>query len=145
MGIGPAVTDDSIDRLPDQRDILSLGQNLLHGQGLKFFDPRFADDVWAYRTPAYPMLIAVCRGSVRVVRVVQALWTLRRSWQSTCWRGGGWRAGRRCSPRPSVALNPFLIYFTGLILTETLFTAMLAWGMVLVVGSGGEGKRRQES
>jgi 4-amino-4-deoxy-L-arabinose transferase-like glycosyltransferase len=31
-----------------------------------------------------------------------------------------------------VAFNPFLIYFCGLILTETLFTAMLAWGIFLL-------------
>ena len=31
-----------------------------------------------------------------------------------------------------VACNPYLIYFTGLILTETLFTSMLAWGLVLI-------------
>jgi 4-amino-4-deoxy-L-arabinose transferase-like glycosyltransferase len=34
-----------------------------------------------------------------------------------------------------VAINPFLIYFSGLILSETLFTAMLTWGMLLLVGS----------
>jgi len=33
-----------------------------------------------------------------------------------------------------VALNPFLVYFTALVLTETVFTAMLAWGMVLLLG-----------
>jgi len=33
-----------------------------------------------------------------------------------------------------VAINPYLIYFSGLILTETIFTAMLAWAMVLVLG-----------
>jgi hypothetical protein len=32
-----------------------------------------------------------------------------------------------------VAINPFLIYFSGLLLSETLFTAMLAWGMVLLL------------
>ena len=30
-----------------------------------------------------------------------------------------------------VAVNPFLIYFSGLVLSETLFTAMLAWGLYL--------------
>ena len=34
-----------------------------------------------------------------------------------------------------VAINPFLIYFSGLILSETLFTAMLAWGMVFLLSS----------
>lgn len=31
-----------------------------------------------------------------------------------------------------VAFNPWLVYFCGLLLTETLFTAMLAWGLVLL-------------
>lgn len=36
-----------------------------------------------------------------------------------------------------VAVNPWLVYFSGLILSETLFTAMLVWGMALpVVGRG---------
>src|SRR5439155_24030361 len=34
-----------------------------------------------------------------------------------------------------VAFNPFLIYFSGLILTETLFTAMLAWGLMLLTSA----------
>jgi len=137
------VTDESIDRLPDQREYLALGRNLYSGQGLKFFDPRFADDVWAYRTPAYPVLVAACRGNVRAVRVVQALvdtstvlaaYLLARRWLA---------GGPSLFAAAVVAVNPFLIYFTGLILTETLFTAMLAWGMVLVVGAGGEGTSRR--
>ena len=128
------VTDESIDRLPDQREYLALGRNLLHGQGLKFFDPRFGDEVWAYRTPGYPMLVAACNGNVRTVRVVQAfidtstvlaVYLLARRWLG---RGASLAAGA------IVALNPFLIYFTGLVLTETLFTAMLAWGMWLILG-----------
>lgn len=127
------LTDEAIDRLPDQAEYLALGRNLLHGQGLKFFDPRFAEDVWAFRTPGYPLLIAACGGNVRAVRVAQAfidtstvlaIYLLARRW-----------LGRRSSVVAAavVAVNPFLVYFTGLILTETLFTAMLAWGMVLVL------------
>src|SRR5437867_9762180 len=58
--------------LPDQREYLELGRNLLHGDGLHFYDERFGDNVWAYRTPGYPLLIAVCGGNVRAVRIVQA-------------------------------------------------------------------------
>ena len=69
---------------------------------------------------------------LRIIRVVQALidtstvlaaYLLARRW---------------LSPRASlfaafiVAINPFLIYFTGLVLSETLFIAMLAWGMALL-------------
>ena len=34
-----------------------------------------------------------------------------------------------------VAFNPFLVYFSALILTETLFTTMLAWGMLLITSA----------
>ncbi|HYE17130.1 MAG TPA: hypothetical protein VEA69_01735 [Tepidisphaeraceae bacterium] len=120
--------------LGDQFEYLSLGRNLLeHGQ-LKFFDGRFGEDVYAYRTPGYPVFVAMCGGNVTVVRVAQALvdtstvlaiYLLAR-------RFFGARAGLAAGV--IVALNPFLIYFTGLILTETLFTAMLAWGMYFMVG-----------
>lgn len=130
------VTDEAIDRLPDQREYLALGRNLLHGQGLKFFDPRFAEDVWAFRTPGYPILVAACGGNVRAVRIVQAvfdtstvlaIYLLARRWLAP---------GAALAAAGVVAANPFLIYFTGMILTETLFTAMLVWGMLLTVGSG---------
>ena len=132
--IAQPVTDGAIDRLPDQAEYLALGRNLLHGQGLKFFDPRFAEEVWAFRTPGYPLLVAACGGSVRTVRVAQAfldtstvlaIYLLARRWL---------RSGASLVAAGVVAVNPFLIYFTGLILTETLFTAMLAWGMVLLLG-----------
>lgn len=128
------VTDEAIERLPDQAEYLALGRNLLHGQGLKFFDPRFSEEVWAFRTPGYPLLVAACGGSVRAVRVVQAfldastvlaIYLLARQWLGR---------GPSLVAAGVVAFNPFLIYFTGLILTETLFTAMLAWGMLLVLG-----------
>jgi 4-amino-4-deoxy-L-arabinose transferase-like glycosyltransferase len=35
-----------------------------------------------------------------------------------------------------VAFSPFLVHFTGLILTETLFTAFLVWGVYLFVRAG---------
>jgi 4-amino-4-deoxy-L-arabinose transferase-like glycosyltransferase len=128
------VSDDAIDALPDQREYLALGRNLLHGQGLKFFDTRFADEVWAYRTPGYPLLVAACGGGVRAVRVAQAfidtstvlaVYLLARRWL---------RPGASLIAGALVAFNPFLVYFTGLILSETLFTALLAWGMFLLVG-----------
>ena len=126
--------DESIDRLPDQREYLLLGRNLLHGQGLKFYDPRFRDEVLAFRTPGYPLLIAACGGSVGAVRFVQAIVDTSTALAVYL------LALRWLTPRMAllaaavVAFNPFLIYFTGLILTETVFTAMLAWGMVLLLG-----------
>lgn len=124
-----------IGRLPDQREYLELGRNLLHGNGLKFFDPRFSQDVFAYRMPGYPALVAVCGGNIRAVRVAQALidtstvlavYFMARRWLGT-------RASLFAGLL--VAANPFLVYFSGLLLSETLFIAMLAWGMLLIVYS----------
>jgi 4-amino-4-deoxy-L-arabinose transferase-like glycosyltransferase len=118
-------------RLGDQFEYLELGRNLLHTGQLFFHDPRFDQDVYAYRTPGYPVFVALCGGNVTAIRIAQALidtstvlaiYILARLWLGT---------------RPSlvaaalVAFNPFLLYFTVLILTETLFTAMLAWGLYL--------------
>jgi hypothetical protein len=41
-----------------------------------------------------------------------------------------------------VAFNPFLLYFCGLILSETLFTSMLVWGMAMLVAGKGDGVRK---
>jgi 4-amino-4-deoxy-L-arabinose transferase-like glycosyltransferase len=94
---------------------------------------RFYDTVSAYRTPGYPYLVALCRGNVAVIRVVQSLldtssilavYFLARRWLDK---------GPAIFPAVFTTLNPFLIYFCGLILSETLFTAMLIWGMALLV------------
>ena len=120
-------------QLPDQREYLALATNLLHGEGFFFLDPRFDENVYAYRTPGYPVFLAAVAADVRLARAAQALldtstvlaaYLLARRWLG---RGAGAVAAT------FVALNPFLVYFSGLILTETLFTAMLAWGMVLLV------------
>lgn len=119
-------------RLADQFEYLQLGRNLLHAHELKFHDPRYEQDVYAYRTPGYPILIAACGGNVRALRIVQAL--LDTSTVLAVYL----LARRFLDPRPSlaaaalVAFNPFLVYFSGLVLSETLFTAMLAWGMYLL-------------
>src|SRR5438045_5856980 len=65
--------DDAFIRaLPDQREYLELGRNLLAGRGLVFHDERLDADVFAFRTPGYPLLIAACGGNVRIVRAAQA-------------------------------------------------------------------------
>jgi hypothetical protein len=127
---GPA----AIDRLPDQREYLSLGQNLLHHGSLSFVDPRFHQTVYAYRTPGYPLFIALCGGSPLIVRLIQAL-------VDTSTILAVYLLARRLSDKPfvplfaaaAVAVNPFLIYFSGLILSETLFTGLLAWGVLLLI------------
>src|SRR5438270_13662702 len=63
---------DAIEQLPDQREYLQLSNNLLHGQGLRFFDPRFRGEILAYRMPGYPLLLAACGGSAAVARVALA-------------------------------------------------------------------------
>lgn len=132
----------SLGKLPDQGEYLQLAQNLLHHHVLSMTDPHWGDEVYAYRTPGYPLFVAACGASVRVVRVAQALldtstvlaaYLIARRWLTR--RASLFAAG-------VVAINPFLIYFSGLILSETLFTAMLAWGMALLVGwkrAGGSG------
>jgi 4-amino-4-deoxy-L-arabinose transferase-like glycosyltransferase len=125
----------SIDALPDQREYLQLATNLLHGQGLHFFDPRFSDEVYAFRTPGYPVFLAVCGGSPRIARIVQSLldtstilavYWLARRWLT---RGGSVLAAA------IITFNPFMIYFSGLILSETLFTALSTWGALLLLGN----------
>jgi 4-amino-4-deoxy-L-arabinose transferase-like glycosyltransferase len=132
-------TDAYLASLPDQREYLELGRNLLHGKGLFLHDPRFDSDVFAYRTPGYPCFVALCGGSVRIIRMVQALV------DASCVLAVYVLARRWLDPRRSlvaaaiIALNPLLIYFSGLVLAETLFTALLVWGMVLIRSPVGEG------
>ena len=128
-----SIDEQALESLPDQREYLALGRNLIESRNLSFTDSRFSDVVYAFRTPGYPMMIAMCGGSPRMVRGAQALvdtstclavYLLARRWLS---RDASVFAALVC------ALHPFLIYFCGLILTETIFTAMLAWGLVLLM------------
>jgi 4-amino-4-deoxy-L-arabinose transferase-like glycosyltransferase len=127
----------SLSKLPDQREYLETGAHLHDGEGLWFADPRFSAPVYAYRTPGYPALIALCQADPKIVRIAQsildattilAIFLLARTW---------------LEPGPSLfaagiaAINPFLIFFTGLILSETLFTTLLCWGMLLLARSNG--------
>ena len=125
--------------LPDQKEYLALARNLIEGRGLQFYDERFKADerqhgiIWAYRTPGYPLFLAACGGSIRLARGVQAILdastVLGVYWLAKRWLGG--RGGLVAGG--IVAFNPFLIYMSGLILSETLFTALLVWAMVLLV------------
>lgn len=125
----------AIAQLPDQREYLEVARSFLHGEGFSFTDPRFGQRVYAYRTPGYPLLLAATGANVRAARVVQAVL------DTSTVLAAYLLARRWLGPRASVfaaalvAFNPFLVYFSGLILTETLFTAMLAWGMWFVTSS----------
>jgi hypothetical protein len=126
--------------LPDQTEYLSVAQNLVQGRGMVFHDPRFDADVYAFRAPGYPLLMALCGANVRAIRMIQALldtsvvlavYLLARRLLVS-----GERSEQSYLPLVAgvlVAFNPYLIYFSGLILSETLFTALLAWGLVLAV------------
>ncbi|HEX2971022.1 MAG TPA: hypothetical protein VHP11_01745 [Tepidisphaeraceae bacterium] len=125
----------TISRLPDQAGYLEMAHNLLDGQGLVWYDLRFGQDTYAVRMPLYPLFLAACGGSVRIIRIVQAfldtstvlaVYLLARRWLTR---------GPSLFAAVLTAINPFLIYFSALILTETLFTAMLLWAMVLLTSS----------
>jgi hypothetical protein len=130
-------TDEAaFQHLPDQLEYLRLGSHLFH-DGLWMVDPRFAQVVYAFRTPGYPFLIALCGAKPTIVRIAQcaldtstilAIFILARRWLPPL--GALFAAAL-------VAVNPYLIFFTGLLLSETLFTALLCWGMVLLICSDG--------
>jgi 4-amino-4-deoxy-L-arabinose transferase-like glycosyltransferase len=135
-GIRQPSGDAAINALPDQREYLDLGNHLRQGE-LWFSDARFRQTVYAYRTPGYPALVAMCGAEPVAVRIVQslldtsgilAIFLLARRWLPV---SGALLAAF------IVALNPYLIFFSGLILSETLFTAMLCWGLALLVLSDG--------
>ncbi len=124
----PSAIDE---RLPDQREYLQLAENLLrHGQLVMDHD-RFGP-VRAYRMPGYPLFLALCGASATAARMAQAVidasvvlavYLVARRWLS---------APTALLASLATALNPFQIYFAALILSETLFTAMLAWGTALL-------------
>lgn len=132
-------TEASIERFPDQRETLQLARNLLDGQGLQFTDAKFGDQVFASRMPGYPLFVAACGANVRVVRVAQALIDSSTIVAIYLMAGRWLRRRQALLAAAPVAVNPFLIYLTGLVLSESLFTAMLAWGMCLLVRAGGRG------
>ncbi len=131
---------DQLGALPDQVEYVQLARNLLDRHALFFYDerPNIQEQLWAYRTPGYPLFLAACGANVRLARGAQALidtltalaaYLLARRWL-------GRRAGLAAATL--VAINPYLIYFSGLILSETLYTGMLAWGMVLLARRDGK-------
>ncbi|MCC6423666.1 MAG: glycosyltransferase family 39 protein [Phycisphaerales bacterium] len=129
-----------LSNLPDQVEYLSLGRNLLHHHSLYFYDNRFEQVVYAYRTPGYPLFVAACGGNVVVIRLAQVL-------LDTSTVLAIYLLGRRIIGRSQwlsllaaglVAFNPFLIYFSGLILSETLFTSLLAWGIYFMAIAAGK-------
>ena len=130
-------TDDaSIARLPDQREYLGLGRTLLKSGSLAMGDARFNDVVRAFRMPGYPAFIAACGGRVTVVRCGQSVIDSATVLAVFC------LARRWLSPRLAllaalaIAIDPLHIYFSSLLLSETVFAALLAWGMTCLARGG---------
>jgi len=131
-GIAQKSTPESLAKLPDQQEYLALGQNLLSHGALFFHDDRFNQDVYAFRTPGYPAFVAACTANPLLIRIAQAIidtsavaaiYLLARIWLTPT-------AGLFAAAL--IAINPWFIYFSGLILSETLFTACLVWSVLLL-------------
>jgi 4-amino-4-deoxy-L-arabinose transferase-like glycosyltransferase len=147
-----AQADELDPGLGDQHEYLELGRNLLAGNGLSFYDPRFEDVVYAFRMPGYPAFVASCGGNLPAIRMVQAVIDVltvlgvyllgRRVLALGVQEPEVDEVGYGSSSRADfgglvaavfVAFNPLMVHFTTLVLTETLFIAMLVWAMVLLV------------
>jgi 4-amino-4-deoxy-L-arabinose transferase-like glycosyltransferase len=138
----PAGDRDALRALPDQIEYYDLARSLADGRTMHFADPRFGQDVYAYRTPGYPSFLAITGPDLRAARLLQAIvdtstvlaaYLLARRWLAV---GPSLLAGAL------VAFNPFLVYFTGLLLSETLFTALLTWGAAGLAWGWGPGRAR---
>ena len=142
VGLGFALPSD-LAALPDQGEYLDLARSLADGRGLRIVDDRYAvpQVLLAQRMPGYPVILAGLGGSVTLVRLLQAL-----AEASTCVAAygiaretvGGRRAGLAAAAL--VAVNPFLAYFTTLVLTETLFTALVTWAMFAFLKARRDGR-----
>ncbi len=122
----------SLDQLPDQREYLSLAQNLREHHSLFFTDPRFDQKVYAYRLPGYPLFLALKPTalpwvlSARIAQSLLDLSTILAIFLIT--RQLTHSVPAAITAAGILAINPFFVYFTSLILSETLFAALLAWG-----------------
>lgn len=124
----------SLAALPDQLEYVQLADSLRAGSGLQFVDERFTsqEPVRAFRMPGYPAFVALFGTSVTWVRVVQAIL------DSSTVLATVMLARRLIGPMPAllagafVMLDPLGVYFQSLLLTETLSSAMLVWGMLLL-------------
>jgi hypothetical protein len=157
----------NLDQLPDQREYLSLAQNLRENHTLCFFDPRFQQTIFAYRMPGYPLLLAIKPPGLsfiawgRSVQIVLDLSTivavyliairlavprdtgLRPVLAATEVEGDSYLKTPSMGRRPMsqvgliaavlLAFNPFYLYFSSLILSETLFATLLIWAIACLI------------
>ncbi|MGC4031448.1 MAG: hypothetical protein QM754_06890 [Tepidisphaeraceae bacterium] len=121
--------------LPDQYEYFDIADSIRSGQGIVLGDRFFEDSLYSYRMPAYPALIALLRLDVQAVRYFQAV--LDGTVILAAFLAGQRLSGRSVGGLAAalVAANPFLVYFSSLILTETLFTAMLAWAVLAMLSN----------
>jgi hypothetical protein len=133
FGLSRPVDVEALAALPDQVEYLSLARSIHDGATMALADPRFDQPVLAQRMPGYPALLALFSGDLRSIRIAQAgldgitilaAIALARRWLAPRWSLG---------VGVCVALDPFLIFFTSLVLTETLFTTLLTAGVALLV------------
>jgi 4-amino-4-deoxy-L-arabinose transferase-like glycosyltransferase len=122
---------DSLESLPDQKEYLRFyNRSDSNGVAFSFYDDSLRQRLFAYRMPGYPAFVLFCNGSTWSIRGAQAFLDAATS-IFALWIGrrvAGEAIGRLASA--GVAFNPYLIYFSSLILSETLFTALLALGIL---------------
>jgi len=129
LGLGLTRGDD-LSSLPDQVEYLQLAESVAAGDGFVLVDERYAtpQTLYAQRMPGYPLFVLIGGTSVKGVRVLQAV--VDASTVLATFLIARRLASRRAALAAAaiVAVNPFLAYFSTLLLTETLFTALVAWG-----------------
>ncbi len=125
----------ALEALPDQLEYFDLAASLLDDGQLVTVDDRYlaAQPLRAQRMAGYPLFVAALGANVTAVRLAQAgldvvtalaAFGIARTW---------------LTPRLSlvaaagVLLSPFLIYFSALLLTESLFACLLTLGLLGVL------------
>ena len=132
-GLSRSGDDQSLRALPDQLEYLQCARQWMSGHDWRFYDPRVDQWVYGSRAPGYPLFLAACGASVRLARVVQSITDISTALAAYLMARRLAQGRWALLSAGLVAFNPFLIYFSSLLLTETLFTAILAWSMYLLL------------
>ncbi len=140
-----------LERLPDQVEYVDLARQMLYDGRLVLRDPRFDQDVHAYRLPGYPAFVAVSGASPTAVRLAQAIVDSLTILAAAGVCNNVLRRAQVSDPKRVkamtitaffVAVNPMAIYFSGLVLSETLYTGLIAWSIWLLLPAATMTKRR---
>ncbi len=134
-GMSRSTDPESLSNLPDQNEYIQIAKSVLDGYGFVFYDNTFRGNVYAYRMPGYPLFLAACGNNLLIIRIVQSL--LETSSVLAVYLIGRRLVGGSTGLLAALltAIHPYLIYFSSTILSETLFTSMLIWGMYLLLGT----------